>query len=421
MKVLEHGGGKTFASALFVFAGILLSVGRVMAQPDTLWTRRYDSGYSDYAYGVAVDKEGNIIVTGGFNNGSSYNCLTIKYSPSGDTIWTRRYDGGRDDKAWNIAVDDSGNIVVTGKSDNVSMFSYFTIKYNSSGDTLWTRRYDGGSATDVVVDDSGNIIVMGTFYNAAPFGGDYHMIKYSPSGDTIWTGSYLSEDSDFPRAGALDDSGNVIMVGWMNYDCGGPYDYWIMKYSPSLEDTLWLRCYEEGHTPRGVVVDDSQNIIVTGGGDQWPLTIKYTPSGDIIWSMESGGCAIAMDDSGSIILAGAIDNGSDCDCITIKYGYSSGIEEDENTKHKIQSAKLEIQPNPFVKFTTIKYQIPVKSKVSLKIYDVAGRCAKTLIGEEKNVGHYKVKWDGEGLPTGIYFAKFSIGDYKSTKKLILIR
>ena len=78
-------------------------------------------------------------------------------------------------------------------------------------------------------------------------------------------------------------------------------------------------------------------------------------------------------------------------------------------------------PNPFVKFTTIKYQIPIKSKVSLKIYDVTGRCVKTLIDGEKSIGYYKVKWDGEGLSTGIYFAKFKAGDYKETKKLILMR
>ena len=104
-------------------------------------------------------------------------------------------------------------------------------------------------------------------------------------------------------------------------------------------------------------------------------------------------------------------------CIIEYYG-GSGVEERELRN---EEQELKVSPNPFIKSTIIKYQIPVKSKVLLKIYDVAGRCAKTLIGEEKNVGHYKVKWDGEGLPTGIYFAKFSIGDYKSTKKLILIR
>ncbi len=79
------------------------------------------------------------------------------------------------------------------------------------------------------------------------------------------------------------------------------------------------------------------------------------------------------------------------------------------------------KPNPFLKSTSIKYQLPTKSKVSLKIYDVTGRCVKILIDDEKNIGYYKVKWDGEEFSTGIYFAKFVAGDYKSTKKLILMK
>ncbi len=112
----------------------------------------------------------------------------------------------------------------------------------------------------------------------------------------------------------------------------------------------------------------------------------------------------------------------------MKEADTAGVEE-----LRVKSLELRVYPNPFVKFTTIKYQIPVKSKVSLRIYDVAGRCVKTLIDEEKSIGYYKVKWNGERLSTGIYFAKFKAhstgfcetglptGDYKETKKLILMR
>ena len=53
----------------------------LIAQPDTLWTRRYDSGYGDYARGIAIDREGNIIVTGKSKIASNRDYLTIKYSP----------------------------------------------------------------------------------------------------------------------------------------------------------------------------------------------------------------------------------------------------------------------------------------------------------------------------------------------------
>ncbi|MDD5530463.1 MAG: T9SS type A sorting domain-containing protein [bacterium] len=78
-------------------------------------------------------------------------------------------------------------------------------------------------------------------------------------------------------------------------------------------------------------------------------------------------------------------------------------------------------PNPFRNKTTIKYQIPLTSKVSLMLYDLTGRCVKTLVNEEQVPGYYKAELNSKDYPTGIYFAKFKAGEYKETKKLILMK
>ena len=95
-----------------------------------------------------------------------------------------------------------------------------------------------------------------------------------------------------------------------------------------------------------------------------------------------------------------------------------GVE--ENAKYQVLSAELEISPNPFLRSTTIKYSIPAKSYVSLKIYDITGREIKTLVNTEKETGSYKVSLNAKRLSTGIYFAKFEAGNYKETKKLVLV-
>ncbi|MCK4352117.1 T9SS type A sorting domain-containing protein [candidate division WOR-3 bacterium] len=78
-------------------------------------------------------------------------------------------------------------------------------------------------------------------------------------------------------------------------------------------------------------------------------------------------------------------------------------------------------PNPFTAVTSVKWSVPKQCHVSLKIYDVAGRLVKTLVNGNKKPGYYTVKWDAKGFPSGIYFVKLNAGEYKMTKKLILMR
>ncbi len=85
-------------------------------------------------------------------------------------------------------------------------------------------------------------------------------------------------------------------------------------------------------------------------------------------------------------------------------------------------------PNPFRNITEINYQVPKKSKVSLKIYDITGRLVKSLVDDTRDIGCYTVKWDGKDinskrLTTGIYFVTLKSPDsyYRETKKLILIK
>lgn len=78
-------------------------------------------------------------------------------------------------------------------------------------------------------------------------------------------------------------------------------------------------------------------------------------------------------------------------------------------------------PNPFNPNTTVKYQIPELSFVTLKIYDVLGSEVKILVDEEKGAGSYRIVFNSGGLPSGIYFYRLQAGDFVETKKMVLLR
>jgi hypothetical protein len=78
-------------------------------------------------------------------------------------------------------------------------------------------------------------------------------------------------------------------------------------------------------------------------------------------------------------------------------------------------------PNPFNPTTTITFALPVKSFVSLKIFDVLGREVATLVSEELSTGKYSTQWNAAGLGSGVYFYRLQAGSFMETKKLLLLR
>jgi hypothetical protein len=78
-------------------------------------------------------------------------------------------------------------------------------------------------------------------------------------------------------------------------------------------------------------------------------------------------------------------------------------------------------PNPFNPVTNIHYEIPKNGFVKLVVFDILGREIQTLVNEKQNAGTYEVTFDGSNLSSGIYFYTLSVGDFKETKKFVLLK
>ena len=329
---------------LFIFFFILSLSNVYGADGDLIWERRYDNLRIDVGYSVAVDSNNNVIVTGKSQSTSSpfNHCYyTIKYDSNGNLIWGKRFGNFNSNRAYGVAVDSNNNIIVTGyirdgSSDTTK--DYYTIKYDPLGNVIWERRYDRGREDHpyaVAVDTNNNVIVTGSSINSSD-NPDYYTIKYSENGTVLWEKAYDSGRYDYASGVAVDSNNNVIITGRSQFT-STTYNYLTLKYGPdgTLIGGPWT--YSAGTINRAssVAVDLNNNIIVTGfrrlSSNDTVYTIKYTPTGSVIWSNYFNKVGsrpsnelleindVTVDSLNNVIVTGSVNNGVNWDYYTVKY------------------------------------------------------------------------------------------------------
>jgi hypothetical protein len=87
----------------------------------------------------------------------------------------------------------------------------------------------------------------------------------------------------------------------------------------------------------------------------------------------------------------------------------------------IEFALYQNYPNPFNPSTKIRYQLPVESKVVIKIYNILGSEVMELLNEQKESGIYEVEFNADNLSSGTYVYKISADNFVQTKKMVLLK
>jgi len=339
-----------------------------------LWRARYNGPGNDVdrARSIAVDKDGNVYVTGDSDNGkgngltrlSGLDWATIKYDKDGNQLWVARYNGPRDgeDRPVKVCVDWQGFVYVAGISSAQRRFrgqwgpyeEWALVKYDPMGRQIWARRERSASdwlnaaAADMVLDPAGNIYVTGNVQTDRLFKEKWDLltIKYAPTGDCLWKRTYSGKGYGDVTACriALDGSSHVYVTG-RQYDGdlmnnGSQMDIVTLKYDVDGNE-IWCRVFDHKHgndEPQAMAVDSASNVTITGhsehSGEMHYLTLRYNASGDLQWMREYRGTGnrsddaldVALDPEGNAIVTGAAWDGSvgshagtDFDYVTIKY------------------------------------------------------------------------------------------------------
>ena len=198
---------------------------------------------------------------------------------------------------------------------------------------------------------------------------------------------------------------------------------WLPAWSP-VTDQIVFQSDRDGNHEIYIMNIDGSNIRRLTNNSFYDGYPRWSPDGSqiVFESLRDGHYEIyKMDTTGLNQERLTVTNGNafqpDWGTISI-----TGIDDQEITKQLPKSFRLfQNYPNPFNPNTKIKYSIPGKSFVSLKVFGLLANEITTLVNEEKSAGNYEVQFNGLELPSGVYFYKLQTDDFIQTKKMILLK
>ena len=234
----------------------------------------------------------------------------LETSPQGPE-WVALYDGRPDNRndAYAIAVDNEGNVLVTGRLQLGQQGREYigTIKYDNSGREVWVKwqagqpeperlRRSSAYGTVIAVDEEGSVHVGGFYAGESENG--WVLAKYDAEGRRLWV-TKKPNNSRPPVAIAVDEQGNSFMIGsQIDGADSQESDFIVVKYSPEGILEWSLRHGQDGDsrdTGVSAAIDKSGRVFVTGistdlgqnGYRSHLVTVAYSSGGDLLWVSSS--------------------------------------------------------------------------------------------------------------------------------------
>jgi hypothetical protein len=408
-----------------------------------IWDRTYGGTGHEYGYSVYQTSDGGFVITGSTNSNNPLgDAFLLKTDFDGDEVWFKTYgDSSDSETGYRVKELSDGGYIISGHTADTSSNTtdVLLIRTDELGNLIWLKTFgETGSEYGYSVQEvsPAGFIIAG--YTTSIFGAgnaDVWLIHTDYSGNIIWTKTFGGSGFDYAYSVQQTSDGGFIIAGGTTSYGSGTLDVWLIRLNSS-GDSLWTKTY--GSTKNEIASSIKQTtdggFIVTGGaaalGEEADVfIIRINSSGDTLWTKTLGGDyydygnAVQQTSDGGYIIAGTTfvdEDNSDAWLIRLATESTTSLE-NQNTTKPDQFMLSQNYPNPFNPATKISWQSQINSWQTLKIYDVLGNEVAILVDEYRPAGSYEIVFNAGNLPSGVYFYQLQAGNFKGTKKLILMR
>lgn len=408
------------------------------------WAKAIGGSSIDAANSVQQTSDGGYIVAG-FSysySGDSSDIFVIKLTSTGTTSWATSIGGTGEDVVTNcIQQTTDGGYIVAGwtTSFGAGGSDFFIIKLASGGNVSWARVIGGSSddaANAIQQTSDGGYLVVGNTTSYGAGGQDVLVIKLTSTGTVSWATTYGGSSLDNPWSTYQATDGDYMVVGETQSFGMGGQDFLVMKLG-STGNITWAKTFGGAgdECANWVIQTSSGEFMVAGDAQSFGpggydvLVIKINQDGTMAPTCPWYPAAVNTSNptpSSSSPTVGANELPSNVSVFptvtspsvqAVDICADAAVEENKN----YIKGNLSCIANPVSRSAVINYQIPVTSKVSLKVYDISGICVKNILNEEKQAGNYSININTKNLNAGVYLVSLNAGNLRETKKLILVK
>lgn len=380
---------------------------------------------------LATDGEGNLYMVGDRDASTTVfmgdtlrgyggvDIVIAKADSSGTVTWARSLGGDGNDTGWAWTFDGYGRAYISGTYSSTTLVSGNATLATAGGADVFVARLNlSKGITPRFAEDS---VRAGTIH---AIGWDPNFVRrinvdYTTNNGTTWT----PVAQNLPAA--------TERLEWLAPVVAPPSSACMIRYSSTTADvppatgrpfTMYAQVNPPvASVPSGTYPWAQSVTLQVSPGD---ASLRYTLDGSIPDENATLFCDSLRIDSTCVLSVRGFKSGWLPSIVSITaYTIESGPTGANDETRKLPGGYFLAQnsPNPFNPVTTIRFGLPVRSAITLTLYNCLGQCVAVPVDGEYDAGYHEVHIDGSMLSTGVYLYRLQAGSFTETKRLILMK